>query len=147
MCRFIFFVVLSCIAVTCTPAKKINGHARLNNVPANFLGKFQDDYGIHYIVSDSNWVQLPNIKYHLLRYDSAGLFFIARNAVTNPGEPGLYTRIDLVRFNSMEPWGWGFCLTTYNAKTVDEAINKQKADKANPKKGCGGYPFSRMKRE
>ncbi len=111
------------------------------------LGNFQDDYGIRYTISDTTWIQHSNIKYHLLKYDSVGEFFIARNAATNPSDPGLYTRIDVIRFTNMEPWYWGFCLTTYNAKTVEEAITKQEADRTNPRKGCGGYPFSRMKRE
>jgi hypothetical protein len=46
----------------------------------------------------------------------------------------------------MAPFLWGFCLTTYDAKTIEEAQTKAKADRANPRKGCNGYPFSRMKR-
>ncbi len=111
------------------------------------LGDFQDDYGIHYTISDTTWIQHSKIKYHLLKYDSSGQYFIARNAATNPSEAGLYTSIDVMTFTNMEPWRWGFCLTTYNAKTIEEAITKQIADRTNPRKGCGGYPFSRMKKE
>ena len=35
---------------------------------------------------------------------------------------------------------------TYNAKTLVEAKTKTIADKQNPRKGCNGWPFSRMKR-
>jgi hypothetical protein len=64
----------------------------------------------------------------------------------NPGDAGLYTRIDFMQFNNMQSWLWGYCLTAYNAKTDAIAEAAAQADRANPKKGCGGYPFSRMKR-
>jgi hypothetical protein len=49
-------------------------------------------------------------------------------------------------FQNMETFHWGFCLTVYNAATHTEAETKAQADRQNPKKGCGGFPFSRMKR-
>lgn len=147
MNKSLLFAVCLYFFANCTPGSKISKTTALNNIPTSMLGNFQDDYGIRYTISDTTWIQHSKIKYHLLKYDSSEQYFIARNAVTNPGEPGLYTRIDVMPFNSMEPWGWGFCLTTYNAKTSKEAITKQVADRSNPRKGCGGYPFSRMKRE
>lgn len=147
MNKFFTFILCASLFFNCGPVNKINKVPALKNIPADMRGNFQDDYGIRYTISDTSWIQHSNIKYHLLSYDSAGQFFIARNAATNSGEPGLYTRIDVMRFENMEPWLWGFCLTIYNAKTIEEAITKQKADRTNPRKGCGGYPFSRMKRE
>ena len=143
-----FLIYLLCVSFfsNCKPGNKINKKIAVNNIPMEMLGNFQDDYGIRYTISDTTWIQQATIKYHLLKYDSVGQFFIARNAATNPSEPGLYTRIDVMHFTNMEPWHWGFCLTTYNAKTIDEAIAKQVADRTNPKKGCGGYPFSRMEK-
>lgn len=148
MNRHLFaFISILGLFFCCSPAKQLNKTIPLKNIPADMTGNFQDDYGIRYTISDTAWIQHSKIKYHLLRYDSAGQFFIARNAMTNPTEPGLYTRIDVMRFSNMEPWRWGFCLTTYNAATVEEAVSRQVADRANPRKGCGGYPFSRMKRD
>jgi hypothetical protein len=117
-----------------------------SRLPANITGHFTDDYGISYSINEKEWIQLPNIKYHIIKYDSIGQYLIAKNAATNPSEAGLYTRIDWMYFTGMEPWEWGFCLTRYNASTQEEAIAANNADRSNPKKGCGGYPFSRMKR-
>ncbi len=119
----------------------------LKQIPADLIGNFTDDYGIRYSISEKLWLQHPNAKYHLLQYDSAGKFFIAKNDSKNPSDTNLYSRIDIMRFSNMEPWRWGFCLAVYNAKTPEEAIAATGADRSNPKKGCGGYPFSRMKRE
>ncbi len=142
--RFIITALL--LLAQCSAPTKLPGPQTLDNFPATYKGRFTDDYGIMYNISDTVWIQEPGIKYHLLKYDSAGHFFIARNGAANPSEAGLYSRIDVIHFTGMEPWGWGFCLTEYKAKTVEEAIATQAADRANPRKGCNGYPFSRMKR-
>lgn len=118
----------------------------ISNIPQNIKGNFKDDYDIAYTINDSVWIQHPNVKYHLISYDSKGKYFIAGNDAKNPSEAGLYTRIDITHFENMEPFRWGFCLTKYNAKTIEEAMAAASADRANPRKGCGGYPFSRMKR-
>lgn len=130
----------------CKPMEQA-GSRSLKTIPADLIGDFKDDYDIRYSVSEKLWVQHPNAVYHLLSYDSAGKFFIAKNDSKNPSDANLYSRIDIMRFSNMEPWRWGFCLTAYNAKTVEEAIATAAADRANPRKGCGGYPFSRMKRD
>jgi hypothetical protein len=123
------------------PAKKIT-----DTIPAMVKGIFMDDYGIRYSVTDTLFIQFPDVKYHIISWDTTAQYLLARNDDKNPSEPGLYTRIDYMRFNNMTPFLWGFCLTTYNAKTIEEAKTKAKADRENPRKGCNGYPFSRMKR-
>jgi hypothetical protein len=49
-------------------------------------------------------------------------------------------------FSNMEPFRWGFCFTVYDANTDSLAEVTAHADRQNPKKGCNGFPFSRMKR-
>ncbi len=117
-----------------------------DTIPYMVKGNFMDDYGIRYTINDTIWTQLPNIKYHIINRNTTEQYLLARNDEKNPGEPGLYTRIDYMIFSNMAPFLWGYCLTTYNAKTIEEAQEKAKADRENPKKGCNGYPFSRMKR-
>jgi hypothetical protein len=117
-----------------------------DTIPSMIKGNFTDDYGIRYTVNDSLWAQLPDVQYHIISFNATEQYFLLRNDEKNPGEPGLYTRIDYMSFSNMAPFLWGFCLTTYNAKTIEEAETKAKADRVNPRKGCNGYPFSRMKR-
>lgn len=117
-----------------------------DSIPAALKGDFTDDYGIRYSISDRVWIQHPNIKYHIIRCNTSDQYLIARNDHQNPSEAGLYTRIDYMSFDNMAPYGWGFCLTVYNAKTDSLAETTAKADKKNPKKGCNGFPFSRMKK-
>jgi len=114
--------------------------------PADMLGVFEDDYQIKYKITDTLWLQLPNTKFHIIKWDLEKKYIIAKNDAKNPGDGNLYTRIDYMTFDSMAPWKWGYCLTAYNAATDAIAEATAAADRANPMKGCGGYPFSRMKR-
>lgn len=143
--RRIFLAGLIFLLTQCGPAAK--SRQSLSSIPAEFIGKFKDDYGISYSISNDKWIQHPNAVYHLISYNSRGKYFIAKNDDKNPSEAGLYSRIDIMEFQNMEPFRWGFCLTAYKAKTVEEAIATAAADRNDPKKGCGGYPFSRMKRD
>ncbi len=115
-------------------------------LPANLVGHFRDDYNIRYTINDTLWIQHPNIKYHIIRVNNNEQYLIARNDINNPSEAGLYTRIDYMEFQNMESYKWGFCLTVYNAKTEKDALANGGADRQNPKSGCGGFPFSRMKK-
>ncbi len=117
-----------------------------DNIPPTLSGEFKDDYGIRYSISDTLWIQHPNVKYHIISWNNTEQYLLAINDNNNPGEKGLCTRIDYMTFKNMVPFEWGFCLTVYNAKTLEEAKSKPSADRKNPKKGCGGFPFSRMKR-
>ncbi|GAB3507649.1 hypothetical protein GCM10027442_12990 [Emticicia fontis] len=105
-----------------------------------------DDYKITYTINDTLWIQKPNAKYHIIKWNEKEQYLIARNDKNNPADGGLYTRIDYMTFENMQPFLWGFCLSAYNAKTEAEAEAVKIADRANPRKGCNGFPFSRMKR-
>jgi hypothetical protein len=76
--------------------------------PAALLGTWADDYGSRHQVSDSVWAHDGANRYQIVRWDSAGQFAIARNAASNPGQPGLFTRIDWMRLDDMAPYRWAF---------------------------------------
>lgn len=109
-------------------------------------GSFKDDYGIRYTINDTLWTQHPKTNYHILKWNVQEQYLIAKNGSTNPSEVGLYTRIDYMTFENMEPYLWGFCLTAYNAPSANAAESISAADRKNPRKGCNGFPFSRMKK-
>lgn len=140
------FLILSFSAVKNSKWKTIVSPTS-DSIPSFLLGNFIDDYGIRYSISDSVWTQLPSTRYHILKWDTKEKFLIARNDNRNKTEPGLYTRIDYTTFDNMEPYKWGFCLSVYNAKTDSLAEVTYQADKQNPRKGCNGFPFSRMKKD
>jgi hypothetical protein len=114
--------------------------------PVEMTGSFEDDYGIRYKINDTLWMQLPNTRFHIIKWNPEKKYLIAKNDVKNPGDGGFYTRIDYMTFNNMEPWKWGYCLTAYDAATDAIAEATAAADRDNLMKGCGGYPFSRMKK-
>ena len=116
-----------------------------HKIPKQLLGTFKDDYGIEYQISDSLWLQFPNAKYHILKWNKRKQYLIAKNDADNKSDGNKYTRIDYMLFDNMAPYNWGFCLTAYQAETDLIAEKTASADRKNPKKGCNGYPFSRMK--
>src|SRR6185436_20740115 len=116
------------------------------NLPAFLKGTFEDDYGERYTINDTLWVQLPGAKYHIIDCDTTEQYLLVQNDKANKTDGGLFTRIDYMNFTGMEPYRWGFCLTIYNANTLEKAKAITIADRKNPKIGCSGFPFSRMKR-
>ncbi|HAH52620.1 MAG TPA: hypothetical protein DCL80_15720 [Balneola sp.] len=140
MDSFKFIMALLFFAVLLFGCNKPN-----QNAPGYLLGSFEDDYSIQYELNDKVFLQKPSTRFHILKWNIEDQYFIAKNDSLNPYDPKLYTRIDWVTFNNMSPFLWGFCLTTYNALTADSAENIDTVDRENPKTGCNGYPFSRMK--
>ncbi|TCC90408.1 hypothetical protein EZ428_14130 [Pedobacter frigiditerrae] len=114
--------------------------------PEFALGTFTDDYGISYVINDTIWTQNPKTKYHIIKWNPEKQYLVAKNDVGNKTDANKYTRIDYMTFTGMAPYLWGFCLTAYDAETDVIAEQTAAADRQNPKKGCNGYPFSRMKR-
>jgi hypothetical protein len=118
-----------------------------HTAPSFALGNFTDDYGITYQINDSLWVQNVSMKFHIIKWNPEKQYLIARNDAYNKSDSNKYTRIDYMTFSGMEPYLWGFCLTAYDAETDEIAEKTAYADRQNPKKGCNGYPFSRMKKQ
>ncbi len=114
--------------------------------PTGFLGIFQDDYGIQYTITPSRWQQGTNTAYHIVYWDSAGQSVVARNDDANPADGGKWTRIDWMELDDMAPYAWAYCLTVYAAESREEAEAAEPAHRATPRTGCGGFPFSRMRR-
>lgn len=50
-----------------------------------------------------------------------------------------------MRLSDLAPYTWAFCLTAYKAPTAESARATTAANRATPRTGCNGYPFSRMK--
>ena len=141
MIRTIIHILLVIQLLSCNQSTK-----NLSASSSEYLGQFEDDYGIEYRISATQFIQEPKIVYKILEWNTKEQYIITQNAATNPSEPSLFTRIDYVALNDMEPFSWGFCYTTYNAASASMAKATAASDKTNPKKGCGGYPFSRMKK-
>jgi hypothetical protein len=114
--------------------------------PPFLLGGFSDDYGAQYEITPTEWVQLPRARYRIVRWDVIGQFAIAQNDPGNPSDGNLWTRIDWVELPGMAPYFWGFCYTAYRAPTAAAAESVTAANRATPRTGCNGFPFSRMRR-
>lgn len=115
-------------------------------IPHQLIGFFEDDYQIQYSVSDSTFILLPNSIYHIKSWNIDEQYLIAFNDSSNSYDPGLWTRIDWIELNDMEPFSWAFCISVFNAETFQQAELGGQTNSDTPMTGCNGFPFSRMKR-
>jgi hypothetical protein len=116
--------------------------------PEQFMyGNFTDDYGIQYEINTKTWRLLPDMTFHILSWNKKEEYLLARNDKNNPSDAGKYSRIDYMKLTGMTPYEWAFCISAYDASSIQEAEKTEVADRSNPKKGCNGFPFSRMKRK
>ena len=113
--------------------------------PAYLLGDFEDDYGNRFTVSTDEWALHGSARCIVKHWDAAAQFVVLQNHDSNPGESGLWTRIDWVDLPGMAPWTWAFCMSVYGAASADAAEAVTAADRSVPRTGCNGFPFSRMK--
>jgi hypothetical protein len=116
------------------------------SLPVWMKGQFTDDYKINYTINDTLFTMDGAANYHILQWNKKEQYLLTKNDSTNKTDKGLYTRIDYMSFTDMEPYTWGFCLSIYNAKDMNTLLEAKAADRSNPRKGCNGFPFSRMKR-
>lgn len=136
------FVLLTLAA--CTPS--VPQGVPPDGVPDPLLlGRFEDDYGSRYTITADLWTHHPRARYRIVRWRPEAGYLIARNDPDNPGEGGLWTRIDWMPLPGMPPWEWGFCLSAYNAPSAAAAESTRIARRDTPRTGCNGHPFSRMK--
>lgn len=113
--------------------------------PASVLGRFVDDYEGRYEISTTHWRHGTRLVYEIESWHADSQYVIARNASTNPRDAGTWVRIDWMPLTGMPPYAWAYCLSAYNAPTRDEARASRTANRAAPRTGCNGFPFSRMR--
>ena len=113
---------------------------------AGLLGEFEDDYANRYTITATEWFQHPRSRYRIVKWHPTDRYLIAQNDPANPSGGGLWTRIDWLGLSGMPPYTWGFCLSAYAAASPAAAESTAVAQRSTPLTGCGGFPFSRMRR-
>lgn len=114
--------------------------------PDMVVGDFIDDYGSPYSISPTQWAHGAEAKYRIVEWFVGDEFLVAQNHADNPGEGGLWTRIDWVQLDGANDYPWAFCYTVYDAETRAAALEAPPSGRDMPRTGCNGFPFSRMKR-
>lgn len=141
MKRLLTTLLLICV-FSCQPTAS-KKHVIL---PEWMKGEFTDDYEIGYTINDSMFIMKNAAIYHIIDYNPAAAYILAQNDSGNKSDKGLFTRIDFMTLSNMQSFKWAYCFQVYNAISKEAAIQAARADTLNPKKGCNGYPFSRMRR-
>lgn len=138
------FVFGICVALACGCIKQLDSTSVSNQPPPFVLGQFTDDYGISYSITNKEWLMKPGQSFEIIEWNSEHQFAIAKNHSDNSSDGNRYSRIDFMLLDD-EAYQWGFCFSTFDAESAQEARSVLIADRENPKTGCNGYPFSRMK--
>jgi len=107
-------------------------------------GTFMDDYGNTFAISRTRFDQQPHGRFHLVEWHVDSQYVIAQNDAGNSSDGGAWTRIDWMPLD-MAPYTWAFCFTAWKAPSREAARNTPAADRAHPRTGCNGRPFSRMR--
>jgi hypothetical protein len=114
--------------------------------PPALLGTFEDDYGNRYEISEDRWQEGPSARYRVKEWRGSQRYLVAQAVSETGATDGGWTRIDWLPLDDGQPWSWGFCTSTWDAATFAEARASDVADSTDPRTGCGGFPFSRMRR-
>lgn len=116
------------------------------NISSLLEGTFEDDYDYSYDISALTWNGPGLSSYLMAEWNSSEQYTIAEQVSTAEptSEPNRWVRIDWMHFETMPPYTWGYCISTYNARTPEAARRGTPADRSNPRTGCNGHPFTRM---
>ena len=135
-------LLVSLMALSCKTKHLPSGPEAISSM----MGAWKDDYDISYIIEENTWKLGSDITFHIIEWNQEKQFLIVKNDESNAYNAGMYSRIDYLILNDMDPYTWAYCLTAYDKPTEDLARSTPQADVQNPKTGCNGFPFSRMKR-
>lgn len=136
-------VLACCILAGCSGNSTV---VRQPAPPSFMLGRFTDDYDIDYLITPTLFQLGKSSRYNITEWNIGERHIIARADSSNAKDAMKWVRIDWMEFANMKPYEWGFCLATWTASTVAEAKAASISNRSSPKDGCGGYPFSRMRR-
>ncbi len=117
-----------------------------NTLPQWMKGSFTDDYSIRYTITDEAFRMDSIALYHIISWNEKEKYLVVKNDQSNRSEKGLYTRIDYEILPDMQPFEWAFCFTVYDAANPSIASQHPPANRNILKKGCNGFPFTRLKR-
>ena len=144
----VFLKAMVTLGVFVSVSAPLNAQSRDSDVPIPswMLGEFVDDYDIRYVIQEDQWLQGTRSLYHIEEWNVAERYLLARNSVENPGEPGLWTRIDWVVLEPWQDFEWAFCYAVYDAESMAAARAGPASNRGTPREGCNGFPFSRIRR-
>lgn len=140
-------LLISLVAAGCARNARPAASSASAAPPAWMLGVFEDDYQSRHTITADSWAQDRYATYHVVLWNAEGQYLVARNDAGNREDGGKWTRIDWMRLEGMPPYEWAYCISTWNAATQGDAeAASTVARRETPRTGCGGHPFTRMKR-
>lgn len=139
-------VIAALLLAACTSNKNTVLTDPQECLPDLMIGTFEDDYGVTYRIDQTSWRMGSDYLFAIKKCFPSNQYLIAQNHAGNPDGARLWSRIDWILLTDQGVYKWAFCLSAYDAESAVEAESAEIADRLNPKEGCNGFPFSRMKR-
>lgn len=104
-----------------------------------WFGVWVDDYGGAHEV-DHQTVRDDYGTFHVLRFDAAERWLLARNDAANEFNAGLYSRFDWVEVGGVL---W-YCQSAFDAASEEDALAASANADDPATGGCGGFPWSQL---
>lgn len=117
-------------------------------LPSFMIGRFVDDYGIEYRISQLHWHQLPDSRFDIgpiINVDDRYLVARLSDDIDAGDRPGRWVRIDWLELEEGSEYPWAFCYAAYEQASMEAALAGTASDRSTPRTGCNGFPFSRMR--
>lgn len=140
MRALLFSLLLGAAVMLTTACGTAPGIRPRAEIPSRLLGHFTDDYGEERTLTPEFWHPARGEPSSIDRWNPAEEWLLLRDS-----ETGRWTRVDWVLLDDPD-WSWAFCLTAWDQPSADAALREGEgvADRANPRTGCNGSPFTRM---
>ncbi len=87
----ILLICLFSLSLTCVRKGALESDG--NEVPELLLGTFEDDYGIQYTITQSQF-NFDGLKHAILEVDKDASYLLVKNDSINNSFPGKFSRID-----------------------------------------------------
>lgn len=114
--------------------------------PAALLGDFIDDYNTRYGITADRFRE-GRTTYRIVEWHPAAQFLLAQQTDSTGATVARWSRFDWVMLPDQGAYRWGYCHSAWRAPSLDSARHTLVVNRDNPRRGCNGNPFTRMRRE
>lgn len=112
--------------------------------PAVLLGDFVDDYDTRYRLTADRFRE-GRTTYRIVEWQPAAEYLLAQQTDSTGADLARWSRFDWVMLPDQGVYRWGYCHSAWRAPSLDSARRTLVVDRTNPRRGCNGHPFTRMR--
>jgi hypothetical protein len=114
--------------------------------PAEILGDFIDDYNTRYRITTDRFLE-GRTTYRIVEWQPTAKYLLAQHTDSTGANAARWSRFDWVLLPDQGMYRWGYCHSAWRAPSLDSARHTLVVNRDDPRRGCNGHPFTRMRRE